>query len=321
YNEWAQVLETVNPDTGELYQPEDFAVIAYQDTPRRHAAGRDLGRHRSARGGGLRRHDRRAAQGGHPRLGVRARRGRVGRRDHARGGLDLGPEPRAVDGERDQQAHLARAERRRRRRRGRAGADGGRRAGRGQRAGPAPHHVRAARHRVLQHLHPAGGPPALRRRPDPRLVPADRGPPRRGRQLAAHRGRAGTLPARPRPRAWWHPGPLAPKEQRMTDVSTPTTTGSTEGGTAEGVDLDAWALELDRSHVFHSWSAQASLAPVSIAGGSGTTVWDHGGRRYLDFSSQLVNVNIGHSHPRLVAAIQEQAATLATIGPATANLT
>ena len=107
----------------------------------------------------------------------------------------------------------------------------------------------------------------------------------------------------------------------MTDVSTPTTTGSTEGGTAEGVDLDAWALELDRSHVFHSWSAQASLAPVSIAGGSGTTVWDHGGRRYLDFSSQLVNVNIGHSHPRLVAAIQEQAATLATIGPATANLT
>src|SRR5690606_7044644 len=95
----------------------------------------------------------------------------------------------------------------------------------------------------------------------------------------------------------------------------------TEGGTAEGVDLDARALELDRSHVFHSWSAQASLAPVSIAGGSGTTVWDHGGRRYLDFSSQLVNVNIGHSHPRLVSAIQEQAATLATAAPAPANLT
>src|SRR5690606_41224627 len=103
---------------------------------------------------------------------------------------------------------------------------------------------------------------------------------------AGARGRAGTPPARPRPRAWSHAGPLAPKEQRMTDVSTPTTTGSPEGGTAEGVDLAARALELDRSHVFHSWSAQASLAPVSIAGGSGTTVWDHGGRRYLDFSSQ-----------------------------------
>uniref|UniRef100_UPI003B3AA14D aminotransferase class III-fold pyridoxal phosphate-dependent enzyme n=1 Tax=Pseudactinotalea sp. TaxID=1926260 RepID=UPI003B3AA14D len=86
-------------------------------------------------------------------------------------------------------------------------------------------------------------------------------------------------------------------------------------------DLDARALELDRTHVFHSWSAQASLKPVSIAGGSGSTVWDHSGRRYLDVSSQLVNVNIGYAHPAVVAAIQEQAATLATVGPSTANLT
>lgn len=86
-------------------------------------------------------------------------------------------------------------------------------------------------------------------------------------------------------------------------------------------DLDARTLELDRTHVFHSWSAQASLSLQPIAGGSGTTVWDHSGRRYLDFSSQLVNVNIGHGHPAVVRAIQEQAATLATVGPATANLT
>ena len=58
-----------------------------------------------------------------------------------------------------------------------------------------------------------------------------------------------------------------------------------------------------------------------IAGGLGSTVWDHDGRRYLDFSSQLVNTNIGHQHPRVVAAIQEQAATLTTVAPATANLT
>jgi len=95
----------------------------------------------------------------------------------------------------------------------------------------------------------------------------------------------------------------------------------TEIPDSEMDDLDARALELDRTHVFHSWSAQASLSPVSIAGGSGSTVWDHAGRRYLDFSSQLVNVNIGYAHPAVVAAIQEQAATLATIGPATANLT
>lgn len=86
-------------------------------------------------------------------------------------------------------------------------------------------------------------------------------------------------------------------------------------------DRDALAAQLDKEHVFHSWSAQAALAPLVVAGGLGTRVWDHSGREYLDFSSQLVNVNIGHQHPRVVAAIQEQASTLATIGPATANLT
>ena len=85
-------------------------------------------------------------------------------------------------------------------------------------------------------------------------------------------------------------------------------------------DLDAEARRLDREHVFHSWSAQAGLDLPVIAGGSGSVVWDHAGNRMLDFASQLVNVNIGHQHPAVIAAIQEQAATLATIGPATANL-
>ena len=75
----------------------------------------------------------------------------------------------------------------------------------------------------------------------------------------------------------------------------------------------------DRSRVFHSWSAQGSLAPLPLAGGSGTTVWDAEGNRYLDFSSQLVNVNIGHQHPKVVAAIQAQAEILTTVAPAHAN--
>ncbi|MEQ6899940.1 aspartate aminotransferase family protein [Nocardioides sp. YIM 152588] len=86
------------------------------------------------------------------------------------------------------------------------------------------------------------------------------------------------------------------------------------------VDLDAEAKRLDRAHVFHSWSAQGALDPLVLAGGSGSTVWDHAGNRYLDFSSQMVNVNIGHQHPAVVAAIKEQAEKLATIGPAIANL-
>ncbi len=75
----------------------------------------------------------------------------------------------------------------------------------------------------------------------------------------------------------------------------------------------------DRAHVFHSWSAQAQIDPVEIVEASGSWFTDDSGRRYLDFSSQLVNVNIGHQHPRLVAAIQEQAARLATVAPAFAN--
>ncbi|MCW2751006.1 MAG: aspartate aminotransferase family protein [Aeromicrobium sp.] len=79
------------------------------------------------------------------------------------------------------------------------------------------------------------------------------------------------------------------------------------------------AYELDRAHVFHSWSAQAELNPMVVAGALGSEVWDEEGNRYLDFSSQLVFTNIGHQHPKVIAAIQEQAAKLCTIGPPVAN--
>ena len=86
-------------------------------------------------------------------------------------------------------------------------------------------------------------------------------------------------------------------------------------------DLEAGkrTYKLDRAHVFHSWSAQATLTPMVVAGALGSYLWDHEGKRYLDFSSQLVNVNIGHQHPKVVAAIQAQAAKLATIAPQHAN--
>jgi taurine---2-oxoglutarate transaminase len=82
---------------------------------------------------------------------------------------------------------------------------------------------------------------------------------------------------------------------------------------------NAEAVALDRTHVFHSWSAQKSLKPLVIAGGLGTTVWDHDGNSYLDFSSQLVNTNIGHQHPKLIEAIKKQADTLSTLAPGHAS--
>ncbi len=88
---------------------------------------------------------------------------------------------------------------------------------------------------------------------------------------------------------------------------------------------DAWktdaqvAHDLDRRHVFHSWSAQAKLDPMVVSRAEGSHVWDGAGRKYLDFTSQLVFTNIGHQHPRVVAAIQEQAARLCTVAPSHAN--
>ena len=80
------------------------------------------------------------------------------------------------------------------------------------------------------------------------------------------------------------------------------------------------AYDLDRAHVFHSWSAQGALTPFVIAGGSGSTVWDFDDKHYLDFSSQLVNTNLGHQHPAVIGAIKAQADVLATVAPAHGNL-
>jgi taurine--2-oxoglutarate transaminase len=84
---------------------------------------------------------------------------------------------------------------------------------------------------------------------------------------------------------------------------------------ARGAEVRA----MDRAHVFHSWSAQGAVQPLPIAAAEGSYFWDYDGNRYLDFSSQLVNTNIGHQHPKVIAAIAAQAARLATIAPQHAN--
>ena len=75
---------------------------------------------------------------------------------------------------------------------------------------------------------------------------------------------------------------------------------------SEGLDAKRIA-ELDKQHVLHSWSVQNQLQPLVVAGGEGRYFWDTEGNRYLDFASQLVNVSIGHSHPKVVQAIKDQA--------------
>ena len=70
-----------------------------------------------------------------------------------------------------------------------------------------------------------------------------------------------------------------------------------------------------KEYVLHSWSVQDAVNPIPVAGAEGRHFWDYDGKRYLDFASQLVNVSIGYGHPKLIAAIKEQAEKLCTIGP------
>lgn len=78
-------------------------------------------------------------------------------------------------------------------------------------------------------------------------------------------------------------------------------------------------VRLNRDYTLFSWSAQAAIDPIPVVRAQGVYFWDADGKRYLDFSSQLVNVNIGHQHPKVVQAIQEQARRLCFIQPAMAT--
>jgi taurine--2-oxoglutarate transaminase len=84
---------------------------------------------------------------------------------------------------------------------------------------------------------------------------------------------------------------------------------------AEDRSLGAQIVSDAKRYVLHSWSVQDAVEPIPVAGGEGRYFWDYNGKRYLDFASQLINLSLGHGHPRLIAAIKEQADKLCTIGP------
>ena len=71
--------------------------------------------------------------------------------------------------------------------------------------------------------------------------------------------------------------------------------------------------------VFHPWTIQGPRTVPTFVGGEGSYLVDGSGRRYLDLGSQLVFTNLGHQHPRLVAAIKDQADRLCTLAPGYAS--
>src|SRR5918998_1389577 len=87
----------------------------------------------------------------------------------------------------------------------------------------------------------------------------------------------------------------------------------------ENTELGRQVVDDAKRYVLYSWSVQDAIAPMAVAGAEGRHFWDYDGKRYLDFASQLVNVSIGHQHPKVIAAIKEQAERLCTIGPPMAS--
>jgi taurine--2-oxoglutarate transaminase len=74
-------------------------------------------------------------------------------------------------------------------------------------------------------------------------------------------------------------------------------------------------VDLTKKHTLFEWSAQNAVDPIPVAGAKGCWFWTPEGKRYLDFNSQLMCVNIGHGDERVVRAIQRQAETLAYANP------
>ena len=78
-------------------------------------------------------------------------------------------------------------------------------------------------------------------------------------------------------------------------------------------------VQMSKEYTFFSWSVQSEVNPIPIERAEGVYFWDAEGKRYIDFSAQLMNVNIGHQHPKVIHAIKEQADRLCYAHPGLAT--
>src|SRR5258708_32961893 len=74
-------------------------------------------------------------------------------------------------------------------------------------------------------------------------------------------------------------------------------------------------VDLTRKHTLFEWSAQSKVDPIPVARAKGIYFYTPEGKRFIDFNSQLMSVNIGHGDERVIQAIHEQAQTLAYANP------
>jgi taurine--2-oxoglutarate transaminase len=78
-------------------------------------------------------------------------------------------------------------------------------------------------------------------------------------------------------------------------------------------------IQENRDYTLFSWSVQSSANPIHITRAKGVWFWDGDGNRWLDLSSQLININVGHQHPRVLEAIKKQVDELCFAGPSFAT--
>lgn len=78
-------------------------------------------------------------------------------------------------------------------------------------------------------------------------------------------------------------------------------------------------VEKNREFTLFSWSVQQACQPLPVVRAKGSCFWTADGQRYIDYSSQLMNVNIGHGHPKVIEAIKKQVEELAYIYPGAAT--
>jgi taurine---2-oxoglutarate transaminase len=91
--------------------------------------------------------------------------------------------------------------------------------------------------------------------------------------------------------------------------------------TAKGTEAPSGdeIVALARKHTLYDWSAQGNVDPIPVARAKGVHFWTPEGKRFIDFNSQLMSVNIGHGDERVIRAIHDQAATLAYVNPSLAT--
>src|SRR5580692_7545610 len=88
-------------------------------------------------------------------------------------------------------------------------------------------------------------------------------------------------------------------------------TTATETPTMTGKEI----VDLTKKHTLYEWSAQSKVDPIPVARAKGIYFWTPEGKRFIDFNSQLMSVNIGHGDARVIQAIHQQALTLTYANP------